>query len=157
MWQAREVFEPEMVEKYGLLDEVELIERDLFYKVGMSDEMIENYWKAHWQHASWMQIVEMRRRELITDADVWEWFRMVEIPPFWRDNLIALIWEIPTRVDVRRWYDMGTIDETELRSIYGRRGYHGKDLDNYVIWTKVYVHFPDLMSRYKNGWITLEE
>ncbi|GAI83463.1 unnamed protein product, partial [marine sediment metagenome] len=27
----------------------------------------------------------------------------------------------------------------------------------YVIWTKVYVHFPDLMSRYKNGWITIEE
>ncbi|GAI57740.1 unnamed protein product, partial [marine sediment metagenome] len=45
-WQAREVFEPEMIEKYGLLDEVDLLQRDLFYKVGMSDEMIENYWKA---------------------------------------------------------------------------------------------------------------
>ncbi|GAI33122.1 unnamed protein product, partial [marine sediment metagenome] len=33
-------------------------------------------------------------------ADVWEWFRMVEIPPFWRENLTKLIWEIPTRVDV---------------------------------------------------------
>ncbi|MBA7590703.1 hypothetical protein ES708_32832 [subsurface metagenome] len=52
---------------------------------------------------------------------------------------------------------MRTISEDELRSIYHRRGYHGKDLDNYIIWTKVYVDFPDLMARYKNGWINLEE
>jgi len=154
---AHEVFEPEMIEKYGLDSEFEALDLTIPRKIGMTDEMSLNFWRNHWQHASWMQIVEMRRRELITDDDVWEWFRLVEIPPYWREKLTALIWEIPTRVDVRRWYDMGTIDETELRSIYGRRGYHGKDLDNYVIWTKVYVHFPDLMARYKNNWITLDE
>ncbi|MBA7574919.1 hypothetical protein ES708_16735 [subsurface metagenome] len=154
---AHEVFEPEMIEKYGLDSEFEALDLTIPRKIGMTDEMSLNFWRDHWEHASWMQIVQMRRRELITDDDVWEWFRLVEITPYWREKLTALIWEIPTRVDVRRWYDMGTIDETELRSIYGRRGYHGKDLDNYIIWTKVYVHFPDLMSRYKNNWITLEE
>ncbi|GAI60680.1 unnamed protein product, partial [marine sediment metagenome] len=66
-------------------------------------------------------------------------------------------WNIPTRVDVRRWWDMRSIDETELRSIYHRQGYHGKDLDNYVKWTKIYVDFPDLMARYSKGWIPIEE
>ncbi|GAI58898.1 unnamed protein product, partial [marine sediment metagenome] len=41
--------------------------------------------------------------------------------------------------------------------LYHARGYYGKDLDDYVIWTKVYNDFPDLMARYKNGWITLED
>ncbi|GAJ03211.1 unnamed protein product, partial [marine sediment metagenome] len=49
------------------------------------------------------------------------------------------------------------IDETELRSIYQRRGYFGKDLENYVVWTKVYVAFPDLIARWSKGWITEEE
>lgn len=52
---------------------------------------------------------------------------------------------------------MRTIDEAELRSIYQRQGYFGKDLENYVLWTKVYVAFPDLIARFKNGWITEED
>ena len=52
---------------------------------------------------------------------------------------------------------MRTIDEARLREIYTFQGYHGKDLDDYVLWTKVYVAFPDLIARWKNGWITLDE
>jgi len=179
MWMAREVFEPDSVEKYGLKDELAKLDLTLFEKVGVSEEMAGNYWMAHWQHTSFGQMIELLHRGLLTgereppaepttregwearDAEgikqLYEWYRLVEITPFWRDLLTEATWNIPTRVDVRRWYDMGTINEDELRSIYHRQGYHGKDLDKYVLWTKVYVHFPDLMSRYKNGWITLEE
>jgi len=108
-------------------------------------------------HASWIQMVEMRRRGQVTDEDLWEWFRLVEVPPFWREKLMALVWEVPTRVDVRRWWDMRTITEADLREIYTRQGYHDKDLEDYVVWTKVYTDFPDLIARYKNGWINLEE
>lgn len=156
-WQAREVFEPRMIEKYGLDDELGGIEREPFYKAGMTDEQITNYWRAHWEHASWMQMVEMLHRQLVTEEEVWEWFRLVEIVPYWRQKLIDSAWNVPTRVDVRRFWDMGTIDEDRLREIYTAQGYHGKDLDDYVLWTKVYVAFPDLVARYKNGWITREE
>jgi len=156
-WQAREVFEPSMISKYGLDDEFEEIEKEPFYQAGMTDEQILNYWRAHWEHASWNQVVEMLRRGQITEADVWEWFKVVEIVPYWRDKLIAISWEVPTRVDVRRFWDMRTIDETRLREIYTSQGYHGKDLEDYVLWTKIYVDFPDLMTRYKNGWLTLDD
>ncbi|GAI34226.1 unnamed protein product, partial [marine sediment metagenome] len=76
---------------------------------------------------------------------------------FWQDALLQLVREVPTRVDVRRWWDMRTIDETELRNVYKRRGYFGKDLENYVLWTKVYTAFPDLIARFKNGWITEDD
>ena len=155
-WLAKEVYEPDMIEKYGLEAEMPVYEETDFKKIGVSPEMMSNYWKAHWEHASWMQMVEMLHRGLVTEKDVYEWFRLVEIVPFWRDLLIQTAYTWPTRVDVRRWWDMRTIDETELRRLYSGMGYRGVNLDNYVLWTKVYVAFPDLMARWSKGWITLD-
>ena len=156
-WQAREVFEPEMIARYGLDDEFGAIEKEPFYKAGMTDEQILNYWRAHWEHASWQQVVEMLHRGFLTEAEVSDWFRVVEIPPFWRDKLTAISWNVPTRVDVRRFWDMRTITEERLREVYTHQGYHGKDLDDYVLWTKVYVAYPDLLARWSKGWITIDE
>jgi len=156
-WQAKEVFEPNMVTKYGLKDELGALERDSFYKAGMTDEQIDNYWMAHWEHPELRTIIEMLRRTDFSEEDMRAWFRLVEIPPYWRDKLIQISYEIPTRVDVRRWWDMRTITEARLKEIYAHQGYHGEDLNDYVLWTKVYVAFPDLIARWKNGWITIDE
>ncbi len=156
-WQAREVFEPEMVDRYGLDSELDKIEKEPFYKAGMTDEQIRNYWRAHWEHPELRTIVEMLRRTDFSREDMSDWFRLVEIPPFWRDKLIDISYEVPTRVDVRRWWDMRTIDEVRLREVYTHQGYHGKDLDDYVLWTKVYTAWPDLIARWKNGWISLDD
>ncbi len=156
-WQAREVFEPKMVDKYGLKDELGELKRDAFYKAGMTNDQIDNYWMAHWEHPELRTIIEMLRRTDFTEDDMRAWFRLVEIPPYWRDKLIEISYEVPTRVDVRRFWDMRTIDEARLREIYSWQGYHGKDLDDYVLWTKVYTAFPDLIARWKNGWITLDD
>ena len=156
-WQAREVFEPEMIARYGLDSEFGAIEKEPFYKAGMTDEQILNYWRAHWEHASWMQVVEMLHRGLLTEKEVYDWFRVVEIPPYWRNLLIQTAYTWPTRVDVRRWWDMRTIDETELRRLYSGMGYRGENLDNYILWTKVYTEFPSLMARWTKGWITEDD
>ncbi|MBA7712213.1 hypothetical protein ES703_121184 [subsurface metagenome] len=52
---------------------------------------------------------------------------------------------------------MRTIDEARLKEIYHSLGYYDQDLDDYVLWTKVYVAFPDLMARFTKGWITLDD
>jgi len=156
-WQAKEVFEPNMVTKYGLKDELGELRREDFYKAGMSDEQIDNFWMAHWEHPELRTIIEMLRRTDFSEEDMQAWFRLVEIPPYWRDKLIQISYEVPTRVDVRRWWDMRTIDEARLREIYIHQGYHGKDLDDYILWTKVYVAFPDLIARWTKGWITIDE
>ncbi|GAJ11759.1 unnamed protein product, partial [marine sediment metagenome] len=170
---------PDMIERYSLEDELPAYEKTDFPKVGVDSTQARNYWMAHWEHASYMQIREMLRRGLLSldkamptppttkegwaarDAEginaAYDWYRLVEISTFWRARLTEMMWEVPTRVDVRRFWDMRTISEEELYSIYHRHGYHGKDLDNYVLWTKVYVAFPDLMARWSKGWITLDE
>jgi len=156
-WQAKEVFEPAMIAKYGLDDEFEALDLTLFGKIGVTEEQARNYWRAHWEHPELRTIIEMLRRTDFSEDDMKAWFRLVEIPPYWRDKLIEISYEVPTRVDVRRWWDMRTIDEARLREVYAWQGYHGKDLDDYVLWTKVYVAFPDLIARWKNGWITLDQ
>lgn len=83
---AHEVFEPDMVSKYELEEELPPYEGTLFEALGVSKEIATNYWIDHWQHASWVQIVEMLHRGLVTEQDVYEWFRLVEIPPFWRHS-----------------------------------------------------------------------
>ncbi len=174
-WLAREVFEPDMVKRYGLDEEWAELEKELFDKIGLREEHALNYWRAHWQHASWSQIIEMLHRGLLTtsgkippepktpeewakqDADghkaAYDWFRLVEIPPYWRDMLIGTSWATPTRVDIRRWWDMGVVSDDELFSLYHRLGYKGQDAANYVTWTKVYMRAPQLIARYKNGYI----
>ena len=154
---AHEVFEPEVIEKYGLGEEWAEVDKTIFAEIGISEELAYYYWVNHWQHPSFTQMVELRRRELVTDDDIYEWFRLVEIPPHWRPFLMELMWEVPTRVDIRRFWDMETIDEPRLRELYGKHGYHDQDLEDYVLWTKVYVALPDLIARYKNGWITEED
>ena len=157
MWLAKEVYEPEMIAKYGLDDEMPVYEQTDFSKVGVNPEQMRNKWRAHWIHASWMEVVEMLHRGLITEEDVWRWFRVVEIPPYWRQLLIETAYTWPTRVDVRRWWDMRTIDETRLRKLYEGMGYRGENLEDYIKWTKVYTDFPMMIARFTKGWITEEE
>lgn len=52
---------------------------------------------------------------------------------------------------------MRTIDEARLRELYSGMGYRGRNLEDYIKWTKVYVDFPMMMARFKNGWITEED
>ena len=101
-YTAKEALEPEAISKYGLMDEFDRLDLTLFDKIGVERETARLDWIAHWEHASWMQVVEMLHRGLITESEVWDWFRLVEIPPFWRQLLIDTAYTWPTRVDVRR-------------------------------------------------------
>jgi len=156
-WTAREVFEPDKVSKYGLMADADKLRREDFYKAGMDDEQINNHWIAHWEHASWMQVIEMLHRGIITEQDVKDWFPLVEIAPYWAENLIKVAYTWPTRVDVRRWWDMRTISEPRLKELYEGMGYRGENLDDYIRWTKVYTDFPMMIARFKNGWITEDD
>ncbi|KKN22385.1 hypothetical protein LCGC14_0915770 [marine sediment metagenome] len=133
------------------------------------------YWFSHWRQPGRFELGEIYRRGLLgtpkigqeeiggdgSDGPAEELVKNAYLTQgfssFWQDHLLQLVREIPTRVDIRRWWDMRTIDETELRSLYQRHGYFGKDLENYVVWTKVYTDFPMMMARFKNGWITEDD
>ena len=132
-----------------------------FKKVGISDEepdrWASRYWFSHFRQPGRFELGDLHRRKKISDDDAKLAYKTMGYSQYWQDNLLELVKAIPTRVDVRRWWDMQTIDETRLREIYHSLGYYDRDLDDYVLWTKVYTAFPDLIARWKNGWITIDE
>lgn len=154
---VREAFSPEIAEKFGQYQDPPTAVYPWAEKQGLSKEWVDRYWAAHWELPGSTQGFELLHRGIITEEDLKLLLRALDVMPYWRDKLIQASWNIPTRVDVRRFWDMRTIDESRLREIYTGLGYHGQDLEDYVLWTKIYVDFPDLLARYKNGWITLDQ
>lgn len=154
---VREVYSPEIASKFGYSEDFPESVLPDAERVGLTKAELMKYWGAHWELPSTLQGYEMLRRGIITEDELKLLLRTLDIMPFWREKLLNISWEIPTRVDVRRFWEMRVIDEARLREIYAALGYHGRDLDDYVLWTKIYVDFPTLLARYKNGWISLDD
>jgi len=172
-------FDPEVIEAWRQFYDAPSWITEPMSLIGIENEApadwANKYWFSHWVQPGRFELGEMYRRGLLgkplvgaeeigepggegeAEETIKLAYRTMGYSSFWQEKLLQLVREIPTRVDVRRWWDMRTIDEAELRSIYQRHGYFGKDLANYVLWTKVYVAFPDLMARWSKGWISLDE
>lgn len=185
-FQAREVYEPAMVARYGLMAEIEALQRDAFYKAGMDDDVIDDYWKAHWEHASFTQATEMLHRGLLTptgiapstpttraawqarDAEgeqaLYDWYRVVEIPPFWRELLTGISYSPLTRVDVRRMHKLGVLDRNATYTAYRRHGFDDHDAELMTVWTEKYnaqedrdLSRTDVLKAYREGKILRAE
>ncbi|GAJ24402.1 unnamed protein product, partial [marine sediment metagenome] len=150
-------FDPEVIEKWREFYDAPDWIREPMALVGIIEDWADKYWFSHWVQPGRFELGEMHRRDLITDDEVKLAYRTMGYSEYWQEKLLNLVKAVPTRVDVRRWWDMQTIDEDRLRQIYHAQGYYDQDLEDYVLWTKVYVAFPDLIARWRNGWITEED
>lgn len=137
-WQAKEVFEPDMIRRYGLGDEFGSLDLSSFAKVGVDEKQALNYWMAHWDHPGWATVQTLLHRGLVTEEDVWEWFRVVEIPPYWRQKMMDASYNPLTRVDVRRMHKLDVLDDEQLHKAYRDVGYNDENAALMVTWTKKY-------------------
>lgn len=142
-FEAHEVFEPDMIRKYGLDAEFEMLDLTEFAKVGMDEKYALYYWRDHWEHASWTQVQQMLYRQIITEEDVWDWFRLVEIPPFWRQKLIDSCYHPLTRVDVRRMHRTGVLSDADLVTAYRDVGFSIKNAELMRDFTIAYNASPE--------------
>jgi hypothetical protein len=178
-WQAKEVFEEGAVIKYGLDAEFDAIDLTSFGKAGVSIEQAKNFWRAHWEHPPFGQVIQMMHRDIlvaVTDREniapgspewvalredakqeLFEWYKLVEIPQHWRDKLTKLSDTLITRVDLRRMYDMRVIDDARLLRGNLDLGLTLEDAEALTLWTKVDNAFSDLVSRFSNGWVSRDE
>lgn len=178
-WQAKEVFEPRSIEKFGLGQEFEDLDLSLFSKAGVDREQARNFWIAHWQHPSLGQIIEMLRKDVLAKvlegrateigSDAWrsqrqeaeqlvfEWFRLVEIPPFWRDRLRLASLQPITRVDARRMWDLGVLNDEGVLRAYLDQGYELNLAEDLLLFAKVERRLPDLIALYRNQHINFAE
>jgi len=172
-------FDPEVIEAWRQFYDAPSWISEPMSLLGITNEAprdwANKYWFSHFIQPGRYELGEMYRRGLLGEPLIGKEeigeaggegeaektiklaYKTMGYSAFWQDMLLELVRAIPTRVDVRRWWDMRTIDEEELRSLYQRQGYFGKDLENYVNWTKVYTDFSMMMTRFKNGWITEQD
>ncbi len=152
-WLAHEVFEPKMIEKYGLDDEWGEIDTKILDQIGIHPDQKINYWRNHWQHATWPQVTAMLHRGLLTEKDVYDWYRLVEIPPYWRDNLTALSWDLPNRIELRMMARYGLISKPELVIALAKIGVHPDYREMIADMSLAMGVRTDVAARYSKGWI----
>lgn len=148
------MFEPDSIARFGLLDEFESLNLGDFAKAGVSEEQARNFWVAHWDHPSWTQVQRFRHYGSVDDDDVYNWFRMVEIPPFWREKFLETLFEPPTRVDTRRMWELGVFTDAQVVEAYQQQGYSPERAQQLLVYTKLERSMPTIKARYSSGLIS---
>ena len=129
-------------------------------KAGMAKDVLMWYWKAHWELPSPTQIYEMLHRlnpdvlkvrgkayesmdleidKLTTTKEtVEDYLRQADYDIRWRQRLLAISYNPLTRVDLRRIYQLGLIDDEELLARLMEIGYTKEDARLLVEFYKTY-------------------
>jgi hypothetical protein len=165
LWMVgKEAFEPDQVNRYGLNLEFPSEQREYLEAQGITPYWQEKYWAAHWSYPSVQQVLECMHRGFISEEDVSEYYRVVEIPKFWRENLIKISYHPYTRVDVRRMHAMGVIDDEQLKKSYKDLGYdeeHAEKMRDFTIeynkGSKDELSRAQIFDFYKLGIITEQD
>jgi len=155
-FMAHEVFEEDAVTKYGLDNEFDKLDLTWFDRVGVRPELAKQLWRNHWQHPAFREITEMLHRGEITDADVYDWYRLVEIPPHWRDKLTAISWDLPNRIELRMMARFGLVDKAFLVEQLKNVGLREDFRDIAADMMLVMGIRTDLSTRYSKGWLDAE-
>lgn len=134
---VRDVFDSELAELSGLFegwDNPEFLENAA--RAGLKPEIAKLYWGSHWVLPSSQQGFEMYQREKITRQELEALLRAADFAPNWRDKLLSISYNMPTRVDVRRAYEDGIINDNELLEYIRQSGVEPRWIDPIFRWHK---------------------
>lgn len=135
---VRDVYDPTIVQQYGQKQDIPTQFLTEAQKAGIEKEQAENYWAAHWILPSITQGFEMMHRNVISRTELSRLLKSLDIMPFWRDKLTEISYNPLTRVDVRRMYKLGVLDESEVKKSYLNIGYNENDAEKMTAFTKKY-------------------
>lgn len=120
---VREAFTPSIAAKFGQYEDLPDEFVSWAGKKGLTKDWASRYWAAHWSLPSPQQGYEMLHRGIINKSELLMLMRALDIMPFWRDKLMDMSYRRLTRVDVRRMYKQGVLDEAGVLDAYIQHGY----------------------------------
>ena len=126
---VKEAFTPEIANKFGQYQDYPEAFTAWAAKIGLSKDWAERYWAAHWELPSVTMGFEMLHRDIISNEELTVLLRALDIMPYWRERLIQMSYNPLTRVDVRRMYQLGVIDESQVKRSYLDLGYDEQKAD----------------------------
>jgi hypothetical protein len=154
---VREAFSDEQAKLLDLDAEFPAPFKEWGEKQGLEEQWTKRYWRAHWELPSVTQAFEMFHRT--TDkpltqgqapagtADGKPFYTVIDkqtldalikaqdYAPKWRDKLLAISYNVLTRVDVRRMYGLGLLSLDGVKRAYLDAGYNEKDASNLAAFT----------------------
>ena len=152
-FMGKEAFEEDAVTKYGLDDEFERIDQKWFAQAGIKPEIAKLYWRSHWVHPAFREMTELLHRGEVEPDDVKDWYRLVEIPPHWRDKLTSISWDLPNRIELRMMARYGLVDKAflveQLKMVGLREDFRSIAAD---MMLAMGVR-TDVSTRYSKGWL----
>lgn len=151
---VREVYTPEIAQKFGQFEEYPDAAEPDARKAGVRPELLKQYWAAHWDLPGITQGFEMLHRGVIDKATLELLLKARDVMPYWREGLTKISYSPYTRVDARRMWDLGVLDDAALLRSYKDIGYDDEHAKNMTTWTKLYVLTPQLIAQFKNGWLS---
>lgn len=144
-FMLRDVFDEGVADKYKLDSEFadKYTEKARLWAraQGVSDDVMQAYWRAHWDWPSPTQLYAMIHRLrpdhkdpnirdiAVTPKDAEEVLAVNDVIPAWRKRLIAISYHPLTRVDAVRAWDVGTLDDAGLVAAYRDMGYSQENAD----------------------------
>ncbi|KKM94972.1 hypothetical protein LCGC14_1192830, partial [marine sediment metagenome] len=132
---VREVFTPEIAARFGQYEDFPAPLEEWGLKKGLSKEWSQRYWAAHWALPSATQGFEMLHRGVIDRDDLDRLLRAQDVMPYWRDKLTQIAYRPLTRVDVRRMYREGVLDEAGVYAAYLDHGYSEENAKRMTLFT----------------------
>ena len=132
---VREAFTPAIASKFGQYEDYPPDLEQWAMKKGLSSEWSKRYWAAHWSLPSPQQGFEMLHRGVIDEGELHLLLRALDVMPFWRDKLTQIAYRRLTRVDIRRMYGVGVLDEQGVHEAYSEQGYNDRDANRMTEFT----------------------
>jgi len=120
---VREAFTPAVAARFGQYQDFPPDFAKYAAMKGLDEEWAKRYWAAHWSLPSSQQGFQMLHRGVIDRAELDMLLRAQDVMPYWRDKLTAIAYRPLTRVDVRRMYKQGVLNEREVFDSYLNQGY----------------------------------
>ena len=132
---VREAFSPTIAARFGQYEDYPDDLTGWAQKKGLTKDWAERYWAAHWSLPSPQQGFEMLHRGVIDRGELNMLLRALDIMPYWRDRLTEIAYRPLTRVDVRRMYKEGVLDEKEVYESYLQQGYSDQNAERMTLFT----------------------
>ena len=123
------MYRPSAVARGGLIEDFPEAAVPDAERVGVTRDEFLKYWAAHWILPSVTQAFEMFHRDVISEEELRGFLRTQDIAPGWRDELVSIAYNVISRVDIRRMYREGIVNEAEVTRVYLDEGYTPQDAE----------------------------
>jgi len=133
---VRDTFNSAIVGKYGYDQNFPTDILRYSQKAGVKDEWMKHYWRAHWELPSPTAGYEMLHRGVISQDELKTLLQISDMAPWWIPKMIDISYSPLTRVDARRMYEEGVLDDTGYLKALKDVGYNDEHANMLLEWTK---------------------